>query len=126
MLSMKNSSILMTCSFSITTFDCSTLYNTLPHDKLKTRLKEIIHKDFSHRNDGSTFVLGYNSTYFSNKLKKVKHATPRNKSSVCWNSSSITYFFSFGGILFQQVVGIPIGTNCAPLPADLFCFPASG
>jgi hypothetical protein len=26
-------------------------------------------------------------------------------------------FVSFGGTLFQQVVGIPIGTNCAPLLA---------
>jgi hypothetical protein len=30
----------------------STLYTTLPHDKLKTRLKETIHKTFSHRNYG--------------------------------------------------------------------------
>ena len=29
-------------------------------------------------------------------------------------------FVSFGVALFQQVVGIPMGTNCAPLPADLF------
>jgi hypothetical protein len=29
-------------------------------------------------------------------------------------------FVSFGGTLFQQVVGIPMGTNCAPLLADLF------
>ena len=35
---------------SIKTFDFSTLYTTLPHDKLKTRLKETIHKAFSHRN----------------------------------------------------------------------------
>ena len=50
---------------SIKTFDFSTLYTTLPHDKLKTRLKETIHKAFSHRNYGSKFVvLGYNSTYF--------------------------------------------------------------
>jgi hypothetical protein len=28
---------------SIKTFDFSTLYTTLPHDKLKTRLKETIH-----------------------------------------------------------------------------------
>jgi hypothetical protein len=54
---------------SIKTFDFSTLYTTLPHDKLKTRLKETIHKAFSHRNYGSIFVvLGYNSTYFSNKI----------------------------------------------------------
>jgi hypothetical protein len=45
---------------SIKTFDFSTLYTTLPHDKLKTRLKETIHKAFSHRNYGSKFVvLGY-------------------------------------------------------------------
>jgi hypothetical protein len=29
-------------------------------------------------------------------------------------------FVSFGGALFLQVVGIPMGTNCAPLLADLF------
>ena len=31
-------------------------------------------------------------------------------------------FVFFGGILFQQVVGIPMGTNCAPLLADLFLY----
>jgi hypothetical protein len=29
---------------------------------------------------------------------------------------------NFGGTLFQQVVGIPMGTNCAPLLADLFLY----
>jgi hypothetical protein len=55
------------------TSDFSTLYTTLQHDKLKTRLKETIHKAFSHGNYGSKFaVLGYNSTYFSNKIQKGK------------------------------------------------------
>jgi hypothetical protein len=31
-------------------------------------------------------------------------------------------FVSFGGTLFQQVVGIPMATNCAPLLADLFLY----
>ena len=31
-------------------------------------------------------------------------------------------FVSFGGILLQQVVGIPMGTHCAPLLADLFLY----
>jgi hypothetical protein len=31
-------------------------------------------------------------------------------------------FVSFGGTLFQQVVGIPMGTNCAPLLTDLFLY----
>ena len=28
----------------------------------------------------------------------------------------------FGTKLYRQIVGIPIGTNCAPLVADLFLF----
>jgi hypothetical protein len=31
-------------------------------------------------------------------------------------------FVSFGGTLFQQVVGIPMGTICAPLLADLLLY----
>ena len=29
-------------------------------------------------------------------------------------------FVVFGGKVFQQIVGIPMGTNCAPLLADIF------
>ena len=31
-------------------------------------------------------------------------------------------FVQFGGCLFRQVIGIPMGRNCAPLLADLFLF----
>ena len=31
-------------------------------------------------------------------------------------------FLRFGTKLYRKVVGIPIGTNCAPLVADLFLF----
>ena len=31
-------------------------------------------------------------------------------------------FIQFGTKLYKQVVGIPMGTNCAPLVADLFLF----
>ena len=34
-------------------------------------------------------------------------------------------FFTFGGCLFRQVIGIPMGRNCAPHPpplADLFLY----
>ena len=30
--------------------------------------------------------------------------------------------FHFGGRVYQQTVGIPMGTNCAPLLADLFLY----
>ena len=31
-------------------------------------------------------------------------------------------FVQLGGRLFRQVIGIPMGTNCAPLLADLFLY----
>ena len=31
-------------------------------------------------------------------------------------------FVKFGECLFRQVIGIPMGTNCAPLLADLFLY----
>ena len=31
-------------------------------------------------------------------------------------------FVKFGGCIFHQVIGIPIGTNCVPFLADLFLY----
>ena len=31
-------------------------------------------------------------------------------------------FVKFGGCLFRQVIGIPMGPSCAPLLADLFLY----
>ena len=31
-------------------------------------------------------------------------------------------YVEFGGHIYQQTVGIPMGTNCAPLVADLFIY----
>ena len=31
-------------------------------------------------------------------------------------------YVEFGGYIFQQNIGIPMGTNCAPLLADLFLY----
>ena len=34
----------------------------------------------------------------------------------------IILFIRFGTKLYRQTIGIPMGTNCAPLVADLFRF----
>jgi hypothetical protein len=84
---------------SIKTFDFSTLYTTLPHDKLKTRLKETIHKAFSYRNYGSKFVvIGYNSAYFFQKGKTF-YSKKQVISMLEFLIDNI--FVSFGGTLFQ-------------------------
>jgi hypothetical protein len=53
--------------------------------------QETIHKAFSHRNYGSKFVvLGYNSTYFSNKIQKGK---------TCYSEEQVASMLEFQEIL---------------------------
>ena len=54
--------------------------------------------------------------------------TKRYKLWSCQNASeALIYlldniYIRFGAKLYRQIVGIPMGTNCAPLVADLFLF----
>ena len=42
---------------------------------------------------------------------------------ICKHESQVcNIFVQFGGRLYRQVIGIPMGTNCAPLLADLFLY----
>ena len=55
---------------SIKSYDFSTLYTTISHDKLKSKLKEIINQYFFHKNGNRRFqyvvivVIVYKDTYF--------------------------------------------------------------
>jgi hypothetical protein len=54
---------------------------------------------------------------FSNKIQKGKACYSEEQVINMLEFLIDSIFASFGGILFQQVVGIPMGTNCAPLLA---------
>ena len=102
-----------------------TLYTTIPHDKLKSKLKAIINQCFFHKNGNRRFqyvVIGYKDTYFIRD-----HSDAPQKYSDADVIKMLEYlidniFVEFGGRIFQQTIGIPMGTNCAPLLADLFLY----
>jgi hypothetical protein len=48
---------------------------------------------------------------FQTKFKKVRHATPRNKWSVYWSSSSITYLSPLEGHCFSRSSAYPYLEN---------------
>jgi hypothetical protein len=107
---------------SIKTLDFSTLCTTLPHDKLKNPLKETIHKAFSHRYDGSKcVVLGYNSTYFSNKIQKGKtcHSEEQVISMLKFLIDNI--FVSFGGVTVSAGRRHTIGYELCPSSSRFIC-----
>ena len=110
---------------SIKTFDFSTLYTTIPHDKLKSSLPSIVHQAFCFKNGKKRYeyiVVNCNSTYFVKNHSNAKHKYTEHDIVRMINFLIDNIFVECGGEVFQQVIGIPMGTNCAPLLADIVLY----
>ena len=89
---------------SVQTFDFSTLFTSIPHDLLESRISDLIHNAF-RKKDGAR-----DNMYTADNICKIIEFLIDN------------IFVQFGGCLLHQVIGIPMGTNCAPLLTDLFLY----
>lgn len=105
----------------ISSFDFSTLYTSLPHDRIKKRLSTLIQKTF--KNKGLTFIAcNIKNAFFTS------NCPPKYTVWTCQELIEVLFFLidniyvNFNNTLYKQTVGIPMGTNCAPLIADLFLF----
>ena len=106
---------------SLSTYDFSTLYTTLPHNLIKDKLIDLIESTFQREGSPNLACSDRNAFFTSEKPKKYHAWSCQN---VC---DALTFlldniFIRFCTKLYRQVVGIPMGTNCAPLVADLFLF----
>ena len=110
---------------SIKSFDFSTLYTTIPHQKLKERLTSIIRNAFIFKNGNRRYkylVLGHEETYFVKEHSDSKSKYSEDDIIKMLEFLVDNIFVVFAGKVFQQTVGIPMGTNCAPLLADIFLY----
>ena len=107
---------------SISTFDFSTLYTKIPHQKLIKELSEII--DF-------VFEYGRNSIIAISKFGKVYWCEKKPKSSISFSRNSLKMavkyliencYFTVGTVVLRQAIGIPIGIDPAPFWANLFLY----
>ena len=110
-------------SSSLSTYDFSTLYTTLPHNLIKEKLTKLIEQTFNR--EGSLY-LAYNE---KNVLfYRTSEQPKRNKLWSCQKMCDALHylldniFIRSDSKLYRQIIGIPMGTNCAPLVADLFLF----
>ena len=106
---------------SVDSFDFSTLYTTLPHDLIKKKLAHLIKWAFQ-KSEFEYICSNSFNTYFNNT---------KQKNCVNWTCVEMiaaldflldNIFIRFGDSIYRQVIGIPMGTNCAPLIADLFLY----
>ena len=106
---------------SLSTYDFSTLYTTLPHNLIKDKLIDLLERTFQ-REGSPYFACNDRNAFFTSEKPKKYHVW--SCQNVC---DALTFlldniFVQFGTKLYRQVVGIPMGTYCAPLVADLFLF----
>ena len=103
---------------SLSTYDFSTLYSTLPHNLIKEKLINLI--EWTFKREGSPYIACNERQAFftSEDTKRYKLWSCQN---VC---EALIYlldniYIRFGTKLYRQIVDIPMGTNCAPLASTI-------
>ena len=133
MLILKNSTSLLSSldqldvrtATSFQTSDFLTRYTSIPHDLLKSRISNLVHNE--RKKDGSAIYTHIKVTrakrYFTHDINggEDNMYTADNVSKMI-EFLVDNLFVQFGGCLFRQVIGIPVGMNWAPLLADLFFY----
>jgi hypothetical protein len=109
--------------YSIKTYYFSTLYTTLPHNKLKTGLFQIIYNSFLNKHVTLKYkflLIGNQDTYFVgyHSESPYKYSKADIKGMLSFLVDNI--YVVFGE--FLQSVNIPMDTDCAPLLPDLFFY----
>ena len=105
----------------MSTYDFSTLYTTLPHHLIKDKLIDLIEHTLS-REKALYLACNDESAFFTSYV--YKHYNLWSCQKVCEALGYLldNIFIRFGTKLYRQIIGIPMGTECAPLVADLFLF----
>ena len=99
----------------------SALYTTLPRSLIGDELIGLVEGAFQ-REGSPCLACGDRGEFFASGEPGGYHAWSCR--GVCGALAFLldNIFVRFGTKLCRQVVGIPVGTNCAPLVADLFLF----
>ena len=88
-------------------------------------MNNIINNAFKHKNGATRYThikVGRNKSYFTNNPLNGDNKYTAN--DICKMTEFLVdnIYVRLGGQLFPQTVGIAMGTNCAPLLADLFLY----
>ena len=104
---------------NIATFDFSSLYTSIPHDKLKERMAQAISD--AYEGEGRKCISVHTSAAgFVNNLKSKTKDYTKEQSIDMVNYLIDNCYVTCGDSLFLQKIGMPLGTDCALFLANLF------
>ena len=107
----------------MSTYDFSTLYTTLPHTLIKEKLIDLLERTF-YKKEGKLYIACNDKKAFFLLRKTIIKDITLSCQNGCDALSFLmdNIYIRFGTKLYRQIVGIPMGTNCAPIEADSFLF----
>ena len=105
---------------SISTYDFSTLYTTLPHDLIRNQLVDLIENTF-RREEALYLACNEERAFFASKEHKKFDLRSCQKVTDALIYLLDNIYIRFGSKLYRQNVGILMGTNCAPMLLICFC-----
>ena len=110
---------------SLSTYDFSILYTTLPHNLIKKKLVVLIERAF-YKKEGKLYIVCNDKKAFFTSADHYRRYHLWSCQNVCDALSFLfdNIYIRFGTYisLYRQIVGIPMGTNCPPLVSDLLLF----
>ena len=106
---------------SVSTFDFSTLYTKLPHNKLLMVLNNLIDFCFDGGKGKYITVNNYGGRWVKNIKNNVIYLNKQQiKDAVAYLLLNCNFTVSFK--IFCQIIGIPMGSDPAPFFANLFLY----
>ena len=107
---------------SISTFDFSTLYTKIPHDKLIDVLNQLVDFVFNSSDRVYLSVTDTGARWVKEKGKSRGRVYDKRKVKDVVKYLIENCFFTIGNLLFRQSIGMPMGSDPAPFFANLFLF----
>ena len=94
-----------------------------PKNLIKEKLLDLIERTF-YKKEGKLYLACNDKKSFFTSADYYRGYHLLSCQNVCDTLSFLLdhIYIRFGTKLYRQIVGIPMGTNCAPLVADLFLF----
>ena len=104
---------------SIRSFDFENLYTNIPHAKLKDKIKSFVFRIFELKKC-NFITIGSHRAYFTKERSKKLNSCNKDE-LMSWIEYIIdNAMVEYLGVLYRQIIGIPMGTSCAPYLANIF------
>ena len=112
---------------SIDSYDFAQLYTSIPHDKLRESIKLVLAEAFQIKDseDSELYIkINKKNATWSRKLPKKSKLLHLDKDQIMkmFNYLMDNIYLFYRTEIYRQIIGIPMGTDCAPELANLFLF----